>query len=93
VTGTFQIAQFRYVYSAPIEAAGVDAPSNLYPEHDEVITTVLLDCAQHLAGTLATEYRLRGASRETKVDADADVLMMQTTMPSTVVELCRFLKR
>lgn len=88
VTGTFRVAQFRYVYPAPIEAGGA-----AHPEHDESITTVLLDCAQHLAGDTSTEYLLRGSSLGATVRADRDVLMIQMTLPSTVTELCRFLER
>jgi len=85
VTGTFVVAKFRYVYAHALE----ESP-HLYPAHDELVVEVLLDCQEHLSGTLATTYLLKGKVLQVDSVQDGEVDLMQTSGPGTVTDLCAF---
>jgi hypothetical protein len=55
VTGTFALAQFRYVYPSLLEGSG-----KIVPSHDEGIYTVMLDCKEHLAATISVTDKAQG---------------------------------
>jgi hypothetical protein len=86
VTGTFQVAQFRYTYAQPFPASGT-----FRPEYDELIETLLVDCPHHLFGSLSSLYLLRGQVMQRKDTPDSEILVDEETMPSTANELCVFL--
>lgn len=86
VTGTFVVAQFRYVYASVLEGGG-----KIVPSHDEGIYTVILDCKAHLAGTISVTYNLAGKLVSRDDTPDDRVLLTQDASPSMVNDLCEFL--
>ena len=88
VSGEFLVGRFRYRYESPIPKGGPRLP-----KHDEEIMEVVMDCSEHLSGTLSVTYKLKGVIMLVEKSSDDEVLMTQTYGPSTTNDLCEFAKR
>ena len=85
--GKFLVGRYRYTYSKPIE------PEGGRPRYDESVTEVLLDCANRMSGTSKLTYKLKGAIVREVTTPASEVLLMQSSEPSTVADLCSFAKK
>ena len=85
LSGEFLVGRFRYAYGHLIKGV-----PGLYPDHDETISEVILDCKGNLSGTLSTSYLRAGKVVHVDRTIDAEVVLMPNSGPSTVTDLCTF---
>lgn len=85
--GDFLVGRFRYAYAKPIE------PEGGLPRYDESITEVLLGCATHMSGTLKITYKFKGTTVREVISTPSEVLLIQSSEPSTSADLCAFATR
>ena len=90
VSGEFIVGKFRYVYDKPMG----EQDSDIFPIHDEQITTVTLDCKNNFVGTIQSEYILNGKKVLENINSDEDIEMVQmNTSNTTIGDLCAFAKK
>lgn len=90
VSGKFIVGKFRYVYDKPMG----EQDSDIFPIHDEQITTVILDCINSFVGTFRSEYILNGKKVLENINSDQDIEMVQMNISNTTIgDLCAFAKK
>ena len=90
VSGKFIVGKFRYVYDKPMG----EQNSDIFPLHNEHITTIMLDCKNAFVGTIQSEYILNGKKVLESINSDEDIEMIQMNISNTTIgDLCAFAKK
>ena len=81
IEGKYLVGEYRYLFKRAEK--GADGKLS-----DELVSTEILDCENNFFGTRKRVRRLKGKVVSDENITDADVTMIQTTMPNMGAKLC-----